>query len=86
MTYSHANGRYICSASSHTFSDLTKILAELFPDLVMVFDDDQNQEIVPHFSTEKIKKELGMTFVPIKDTLKKSIEALKSKGFVPSFS
>jgi len=81
-----ARGRYLCSGSSHSFAAVTAMLAELYPDLVMAVDGNSGeQELVPTFSTEKIRKELGVTFTPIKDTLKKTIDSLKLYEFVPSF-
>jgi len=81
-----ARGRYLCSGSSHTFASVTAMLAELYPDLVMAADGNiGDQEVVPTFSTEKIRKDLGVTFTPIKDTLKKTVDSLKQKDFVPTF-
>jgi len=86
MSYRNANGRYLCSGASHTYTELTSMLAELYPDLVMAMEGgEQEQELVPVFSSEKIRKDLGINFTPIKDTLKKTIDSLKQKEFVPTF-
>jgi len=83
MSYPNASGRYLCSGSSHAYSELTVILAEMYPELVMVMET-ADQEVIPHFSNEKATKELGITFTPIKETLRKAMESLKEKGFLPS--
>jgi len=86
MTFPNASGRYLCSGSSSSFSELTAILAEMYPELVMAVEGgDTTAELVPKFSTEKVQKELGIKFTPLRDTLKKTMNSLKEKEFVPTF-
>ncbi|KNA11909.1 hypothetical protein SOVF_130810 [Spinacia oleracea] len=75
-----ANGRYILSETVAHFSDIVKILHELYPNakLPNKCEDDQPFETTYKLSKDRVKT-LGIEFIPLKIALKETVECLKEK-------
>lgn len=75
-----ANGRYILSETVANFSELVKILHELYPSLKLPdkCEDDRPLEATYKISQDKAKT-LGIEYIPLKAALKETVEDLMEK-------
>jgi nucleoside-diphosphate-sugar epimerase len=78
-----ASGRYCIVESVAHFSELIEILRELYPSIKLPSKCADDEPFKPKFtvSTEKAKS-LGVTFIPLKESLKDTVESLKEKKFL----
>ncbi|XP_021732077.1 cinnamoyl-CoA reductase 1-like [Chenopodium quinoa] len=75
-----ANGRYILSETVAHFSDIVKILHELYPSLKLPDKCDDDQPLAASYKISQDKaKTLGIEFIPLKIALKETVECLKEK-------
>ncbi|KAL3626741.1 hypothetical protein CASFOL_029484 [Castilleja foliolosa] len=77
-----ANGRYYIVERCARPFDLVEILRELYPHLKFPEKTADGKPLVENYkvNTEKAKK-LGISFTPLKQALKDTVESLKEKGF-----
>ncbi|EFJ13136.1 hypothetical protein SELMODRAFT_123171 [Selaginella moellendorffii] len=82
-----ARGRYLCAESSLHRAELIDVLREVVPPEVaarlpskMVTGGERAARFV--ISTEKIRRELGLKFRPLKECLKDSVESYRDKGLL----
>jgi len=85
----HCKGnRYICTAGGSTFLDVCSMLHELYPEYSIPTEVDANQNFtfkftcVPKLSNEKIKKDMGITFRPMQESLNITIQNLRNHGWL----
>ncbi|CAO2832971.1 unnamed protein product [Amaranthus hypochondriacus] len=78
-----ASGRYVLVENVAHCSEIVKILQELYPKLTLPNRCEDNEPFVPKFqvSTERAKS-LGINFIPLKLSLKETVENLKERGYV----
>ncbi|MED6209389.1 hypothetical protein PIB30_054190 [Stylosanthes scabra] len=78
-----ASGRYCLVESTAHFSEIVKILRDLYPTLPLPEKcaDDKPYAPTYHVSKEKAKS-LGIEFTPLKVSLKETVESLKEKKFI----
>jgi nucleoside-diphosphate-sugar epimerase len=78
----HANGRYILNGGSYHFSKIASLLAKLYPERCFG-EEVPDESLIPHFNTDRTKKDLGIEFIPIEVTLKSTMDALIIKNCLP---
>ncbi|RVW18243.1 Cinnamoyl-CoA reductase 1 [Vitis vinifera] len=77
-----ASGRYCLVERVVHYSELVKILKELFPDFELPEKCADDKPFVPTFQVSKEKaKSLGIEFIPLEVSLKETVESLKEKEF-----
>lgn len=77
-----ASGRYCLVERVVHYSELVKILKELFPDFQLPEKCADDKPFVPTFQVSKEKaKSLGIEFIPLEVSLKETVESLKEKEF-----
>jgi len=77
-----ASGRYCVVNKSAHFSEVVKILHELYPELDLPDKCDWHAfETKPPVASEKAKS-LGIDFTPLEVSLKDTVESLKEKNFL----
>ncbi|XP_057531204.1 phenylacetaldehyde reductase-like [Amaranthus tricolor] len=79
-----ANGRYCLVDIVVHFSEIVKILRELFPNAKLAkrcAEDDNPLKFKYQVSSEKARC-LGINFIPFETSLKETVETLKEKGFI----
>ena len=68
-----AGQRYLCSAETHTWLHVAKILRELFPEMAGQIPDacadGSTEQPCMLLKNDKIRAELGLEFVPLRETL-----------------
>ncbi|KAK1288830.1 Cinnamoyl-CoA reductase 1 [Acorus calamus] len=77
-----ASGRYICAESVLHRGDVVDILVKLFPEypIPTKCSDEVNPRKKPYkFSNQKLK-DLGLDFIPIKQSLYDTVKCLQEKG------
>ncbi|XP_011032045.1 PREDICTED: cinnamoyl-CoA reductase 1-like [Populus euphratica] len=80
---SSASGRYCLVERVAHYSELVKILHELYPDLQLPEKCADDKPYVPIYQVSKEKaKSLGIEFIPLEASVKETVESLKEKGFV----
>ncbi|KAJ3669344.1 hypothetical protein LUZ60_011294 [Juncus effusus] len=78
-----ANGRYILVEIMSHYSDIVKVIREIYPHLKLPEKCADENPFPPVFQVSKDKaKSIGIDFIPLKTSLKDTIESLKEKGFV----
>ncbi|KAK4278707.1 hypothetical protein QN277_016516 [Acacia crassicarpa] len=78
-----ANGRYCLVEKVAHYSELVKILRDLYPQLPLPEKCADDKPFVPTFQVSKEKaKTLGIEFIPLDVSLKETVESLKEKKFV----
>ncbi|KAK4278705.1 hypothetical protein QN277_016514 [Acacia crassicarpa] len=78
-----ANGRYCLVERVAHYSELVKILRELYPQLQLPEKCADDKPFVPTYQVSKEKtKTLGIEFIPLEVSLKETVESLKEKKFV----
>ncbi|CAA0805802.1 NAD(P)-binding Rossmann-fold superfamily protein [Striga hermonthica] len=78
-----ANGRYCLVESVKHHSETVKIIRELYPTLRLPEKYADDNPLMPtyRFSKERAKS-LGVEFIPLKVSIKETVESLKAKNFV----
>lgn len=79
-----ARGRYICGESMLHRGEVVDLLRSLFPcyPIPSVCKDEVNPKVKPYkLSTQKIQ-DLGLKFIPTKETLRQTVTCLEEKGFL----
>ncbi|GAB4856023.1 hypothetical protein Ancab_024662 [Ancistrocladus abbreviatus] len=78
-----ASGRYCLVESVAHYSDIVKILHELYPNLHLPDKCADDQPFMPTFQVSKEKvRSLGIEYIPLKVGLKETVESLKEKNCV----
>ncbi|KAL0389315.1 UNVERIFIED_CONTAM: Cinnamoyl-CoA reductase 1 [Sesamum calycinum] len=77
-----ANGRYCVVESVAHFSEVVKILRELYPNLQLPEKCADDKPFTPTYQVSKERaKRLGVEFTPLKESLNETVESLKEKNF-----
>ncbi|KAA0041423.1 Cinnamoyl-CoA reductase [Cucumis melo var. makuwa] len=78
-----ANGRYCLVERALHYSEMVKILHQLYPSIQLPQKaaDEKLFVLAYQVSTEKAKS-LGIDFIPLEDSLKETVESLKEKNFI----
>ncbi|GMH30457.1 hypothetical protein Nepgr_032300 [Nepenthes gracilis] len=82
-----ANGRYCLVESVVHCSEVVKILRELYPDLRLPIECSDSNPFMPTYEVSKERaKSLGIDYIPLKVSLRETVESLKAKNdlFDPS--
>ncbi|KAF7833719.1 UDP-glycosyltransferase 79B30-like [Senna tora] len=80
---SSANGRYLLTESVAHFSDIVKILHQLYPTLQLPQRCANDKPFLPRYQISKEKaKTLGIEFISLEVSLEETVESLKEKKFV----
>ncbi|KAL7174189.1 hypothetical protein ACSBR2_033444 [Camellia fascicularis] len=75
-----ANGRYCLVESVAHYSELVKILQELFPAFHLPEKCTDDKPYMPTYQVSKERtKSLGLKFIPLKQSIKETVESLKEK-------
>ncbi|XP_042510269.1 cinnamoyl-CoA reductase 1-like [Macadamia integrifolia] len=80
-----AAGRFLCAESVLHRGDVVEILAKLFPEYPVPTkcSDEVKPRAKPYkFSNQKLK-ELGLEFIPVKQTIYETVKSLQEKGHLP---
>ncbi|KAK2641164.1 hypothetical protein Ddye_022927 [Dipteronia dyeriana] len=78
-----ASGRHCLVERVAHYSEVVKILHELYPDFNLPEKCADDKPYVPIYQVSRAKaKSLGIDFTPIEVSLKETVESLKEKGFV----
>ncbi|KAE8691020.1 Cinnamyl alcohol dehydrogenase [Hibiscus syriacus] len=78
-----ATGRYCLVERVAHYSEIVKILHELYPSLQLPEKCANGKPCAPTYQVSKEKaKTLGVEFIPLDVSLKETVESLKEKGFV----
>ncbi|XP_072996271.1 phenylacetaldehyde reductase-like [Typha latifolia] len=77
-----ATGRYCLVERVAHYSELVKIIHELYPALRVPEKCADDKPFVPIYQVSKDKtKSLGIDYIPLDTSIKETIESLKEKGF-----
>ncbi|KAI7983623.1 Cinnamoyl-CoA reductase 1 [Camellia lanceoleosa] len=75
-----ANGRYCLAESVAHLSEVVKILQELFPAFQLPEKCADDKPFTPTYQVSKERtKSLGIEFIPLKQSIKETVESLKEK-------
>ncbi|KAG6532824.1 hypothetical protein ZIOFF_006678 [Zingiber officinale] len=78
-----ASGRYCLVERVAHYSELVRIIRELYPSLPVPEKCADDKPFVPIYQVSKEKyKSLGLDYTPIETSIKETIESLKEKNFV----
>ncbi|XP_054798653.1 phenylacetaldehyde reductase-like [Prosopis cineraria] len=78
-----ASGRYCLAERVAYYSDVVKILHELYPTLQLPEKCADDKLLMPIYQISKEKaKTLGIEFIPLEVSLKEIVESLKEKKFI----
>ncbi|KAK6164131.1 hypothetical protein DH2020_000995 [Rehmannia glutinosa] len=78
-----ANGRYLMVERTAHFSELTRILRELYPTFKLPEKCADDQPYQPTYQVSKERaKSLGVNFTPFEQSVKETAESLMEKGFL----
>ncbi|XP_021772894.1 cinnamoyl-CoA reductase 1-like isoform X1 [Chenopodium quinoa] len=76
-----ASGRYVLVETVAHYSEVVRILQELYPSLSLPDKCADDKPFGPTYQVSKEKvKSLGIDYIPFKETLKETVENLKEKG------
>ncbi|KAL3645144.1 hypothetical protein CASFOL_010324 [Castilleja foliolosa] len=77
-----ASGRYCIVESVAHYSEIVKILRELYPTRQFPEKCADDKPFMPTYQVSKERAErLGVEFTPLKDSIKESVESLEGKSF-----
>ncbi|KAL2239933.1 UNVERIFIED_CONTAM: Cinnamoyl-CoA reductase 1, partial [Sesamum indicum] len=77
-----AKGRYCLVEKVAHFSEVVKILRELYPSLKLPEKCGDDKPFVPTYQVSKEKaKALGVVFTSLEEGIKETVESLKEKNF-----
>ncbi|KAJ1379948.1 hypothetical protein SESBI_46432 [Sesbania bispinosa] len=78
-----ASGRYCLAERVAHFSEVTKILRDMYPTLQIPEKCADDKPLIPTFQVSKEKaKSLGIEFIPLEVSLKEIVESLQEKNFI----
>uniref|UniRef100_A0A7C9E307 NAD-dependent epimerase/dehydratase domain-containing protein n=1 Tax=Opuntia streptacantha TaxID=393608 RepID=A0A7C9E307_OPUST len=78
-----ANGRYCLVETVAHYSEIVRNLKELYPNAALPDKCADDKPFVPTYQVSKEKtKSLGIDYIPLKQSLKETVDSLKEKGFV----
>lgn len=78
-----ASGRYCLVERIAHYSEIVRILRELYPSAQLPEKSADDKPFVPIYQVSKEKvKSLGINYIPLEQNLKETVESLKEKGFV----
>ncbi|MCL7027254.1 hypothetical protein MKW94_004825 [Papaver nudicaule] len=78
-----ASGRYCLVDKVMHFSDIVKMLHDLYPDVKLAEKCADDNPLVPTYEVSKERaKNLGVDFTPVEVSLKETVESLKEKKFL----
>ncbi|GAB2218391.1 hypothetical protein Droror1_Dr00001614 [Drosera rotundifolia] len=78
-----ANGRYNLTAGVVQYSEVVKILGELYPDLQLPTQCADGDPVVSTFQVSKEKvKSLGIEYIPLRECLKDTVNSLKDNSLL----
>ncbi|KAJ0261205.1 hypothetical protein HA466_0043690 [Hirschfeldia incana] len=78
-----ASGRYCMVESVVHLSEIVNILRELYPNLLLPERCVDEDPYLPTFEVSKEKtRSLGIDYIPLKVSIKETVESLKEKGFI----
>lgn len=78
-----ASGRYCMADRVVHFSEVVKIIHEMYPSLPVPEKCADDQPFAPTYQVSKDKiKSLGIELIPFETSLRETIECLKERGFV----
>ncbi|XP_012090024.1 phenylacetaldehyde reductase [Jatropha curcas] len=78
-----ASGRYCLVETVAHYSKVVDTLRELYPDFQFPEKCADDKPYVPTYEVSKEKaKRLGIDFIPLKVSIKETVESLKEKGFI----
>uniref|UniRef100_A0A7C9E8T7 Cinnamoyl-CoA reductase n=2 Tax=Opuntia streptacantha TaxID=393608 RepID=A0A7C9E8T7_OPUST len=78
-----ANGRYCLVETVAHFSEVVKMLQEIYPFLSLPAKCADDKPFAPTYQVSKEKaKSLGVEYIPLKICLMETVESLKEKGFL----
>ncbi|KMT14531.1 hypothetical protein BVRB_4g073010 [Beta vulgaris subsp. vulgaris] len=78
-----ANGRYCLVETVTPFSEIVKILRELYPNAALPEKCADDNPLKPSYKVSKNKaRSLGIDFIPLETSLKETVECLKEKRFI----
>ncbi|KAJ0965863.1 hypothetical protein J5N97_027001 [Dioscorea zingiberensis] len=83
-----ASGRYLCAESVLHRGDVVGILAKLFPEYPLPnrCSDEVNPRKQPYKLSNKKLKDLGLQFIPAKQSFYETVKSLQEKGHLPIVS
>ncbi|XP_073151329.1 phenylacetaldehyde reductase-like [Henckelia pumila] len=77
-----ANGRYCLVESVAHYSEIVNLLRELYPNFQVPEKCADDKPFVPKYQVSKEKaKSIGVEFIPLKQSIKETVESLKEKNF-----
>uniref|UniRef100_A0A1D1YB03 cinnamoyl-CoA reductase n=1 Tax=Anthurium amnicola TaxID=1678845 RepID=A0A1D1YB03_9ARAE len=78
-------GRFLCAESVLHRGDVVDTLAKLFPEYPVPTkcSDEVNPRVKPFKISNQKLKELGLTFIPAKQSLYDTVKSLQEKGHLP---
>ncbi|KAK7341237.1 hypothetical protein VNO80_24163 [Phaseolus coccineus] len=79
-----ASGRYCLSERVIHYSELARILRDLYPTLQIPDKCEVDEPYIPTYqiSTDKAKKELGIEFTPLEVSIRETVESFREKNLV----
>ncbi|KAL5229307.1 hypothetical protein ABZP36_017572 [Zizania latifolia] len=78
-----ANGRYCVVARVAHYSEMVKIIREMYPNIPLPDKCANDLPLVPIYQVSKEKiRSLGLELTPLETSIQETIESLKEKGFV----
>ncbi|KAK8960778.1 Cinnamoyl-CoA reductase 1 [Platanthera guangdongensis] len=78
-----ASGRYCLVERVLHYSELAKLIKELYPSIQVADKPADDKPAAPSYQVSKEKaKGLGINYTPFEESIKATIESLKEKGFV----
>ncbi|KAI3449983.1 hypothetical protein Pfo_006648 [Paulownia fortunei] len=78
-----ANGRYIMVESVAHFSEIVKMLRELYPTIPVAEKCADDKPFAPMYQVSSKRAEsIGVEFIPLKESLKETVESLIEKNFL----
>ncbi|XP_071902074.1 cinnamoyl-CoA reductase CAD2-like [Coffea arabica] len=80
-----ASGRYCLVERVVHYSEVVKILREIYPSSKLPEKCADDEPFVPTYQVSKEKaKNLGLEFIPLEQSIKETVESLKEKNFLDS--
>ncbi|CAL0329368.1 unnamed protein product [Lupinus luteus] len=81
-----ASGRYILAERVAHFSEVVKILRDIYPTLQIAEKCEDDKPFMPTYQVSKEKaKSLGIEFIPFDVTIQEIVESFKEKKFLKHF-
>lgn len=78
-----ASGRYCLVESITPYSDIVKVLKELYPNAALPAKSEGDNPSGPVSQVSKVKTQsLGIDYIPLKRSLKETVDSLMEKGFI----